>query len=123
MLEDLFSREPRMSFLKAKSEAFESYKWYKAWLKTHRNPDGIVCLGSDRGGEFIDGEFATYLLNVRTAHNLNVHDSPQSNGVAERLNQTLIESARSMLFRAELPPFLWAKAIHHAAWLRARVPS
>jgi len=76
MLEDLFSRKPRVLFLKAKSEAFESYKQYEAWLKTHHNPDGIVCLGSDRGGEFIDGEFATYLLNVGTAHNLNIHDSP-----------------------------------------------
>jgi len=121
MLEDLFSREPRMLFLKAKSEAFESYKWYEAWLKTHRNPDGIACLGSNREGEFIDGEFATYLLNVGTTRNLNVHDSPQSNGVVNLkwLNQTLIESVRFMLFGAELPPFLWAEAIHHAAWLRA----
>jgi hypothetical protein len=52
-----------------------------------------------------------------------VHDSPQSNGVVERLNQTLVESARSMLLGAGLPPFLWAEAFHHAAWLRARIPS
>ena len=28
-----------------------------------------------------------------------------------------------MLFGAGLPPFLWAEAIHYAAWLRARIPS
>ena len=28
-----------------------------------------------------------------------------------------------MLFGANLPPFLWAEAIHHAVWIRARVPS
>ena len=28
-----------------------------------------------------------------------------------------------MLFTANLPPFLWAEAIHHAAWLRAWIPS
>ena len=28
-----------------------------------------------------------------------------------------------MLFRAGLPTFLWAEAIHHAAWLWARIPS
>ena len=60
MFEDLYSREPRVAFLKAKSEAFESYKHYEAWVKVHRNPNGIVCLGSDRGGEFLDGEFTTY---------------------------------------------------------------
>jgi hypothetical protein len=123
MVEDLYSREPRVSFLKAKSEAFESYKQYEAWVKAHRNPGGIACLGSDRGGEFIDGEFKAYLQSVGTIRHLNVHDSPQSNGVIERLNQTLIESARAMLFEAGLPPFLWAEAVHHAAWLRARVPS
>jgi len=83
MLEDLFSREPHILFLKAKSKAFDSYKWYEAWLKTHRNPNGIRCLGSDRGGEFIDGKFATYLQNVGTVYNLNIHNSPQSNSVAE----------------------------------------
>jgi len=123
MLEDLFSREPRILFLKAKSKAFNSYKWYEAWLKTHHNLNGIRYLGSDRGGEFIDSEFATYLQNVGTARNLNVHNSPQSNSIAERLNQTLVKSARSMLFGAGLPPFLWAEAFHHTTWLHARVPS
>src|SRR5258708_3500579 len=28
-----------------------------------------------------------------------------------------------MLIAANLPHFLWAEAIHHAAWLRARIPS
>jgi hypothetical protein len=96
---------------------------YEAWLKVHRNPSGIICLGSDRGGEFLDNEFTTYLKAVGTTRHLNVHDSPQSNGVVERLNQTLVESAQSMLFSAGLPPFLWAEAIHHTAWIRARIPS
>jgi len=123
MFEDLYSREPRVAFLKAKSDAFESYKHYEAWVKVHRNPSGIACLGSDRGGEFLDGEFTTYLQDVGTIRHLNVHDSPQSNGVVERLNQTLVESARTMLFVANMPPFLWAEAIQHAAWLRAWIPS
>ena len=123
MLEDLFSREPHISFLKAKSEAFQFYKQYEAWVKTHRNPNGIALLGSDCGGEFIDGEFKTYLQNVGTARHLNIHDFLQSNGIVEQLNQTLVESARSMLFGAGLAPFLWAEVFHHAAWLRAQVPS
>jgi len=56
MFEDLYSREPRVTFLKLKSEAFESYKLYETWVKVHRNTSGIACLGSDRGGEFLDGE-------------------------------------------------------------------
>jgi len=123
MFEDLYSRKLHVAFLKAKSDAFESYKHYEAWVKVHHNPSGIVCLGTDRGGEFLDGEFTTYLQDVRTIHHLNVYDSPQSNGAVERLNQTLVESARTMLFAANLPPFLWAEAIHHTAWLHAWIPS
>jgi hypothetical protein len=59
MFEDLSSREPSVLFLKAKSEAFSSYKEFEAWVKVHRNPDGIACLGSDRGGEFMSEEFIT----------------------------------------------------------------
>jgi len=121
--EDLYSWEPRVAFLKAKSDAFESYKHYEAWVKVHCNPNRLCCLGSDFGGEFLDGEFTTYLQDVGTIRHLNVHDSPQSNSVVKRLNQTLVESTRSILFTAELPPFLWAEAIHHAAWIRAWIPS
>ena len=70
-----------------------------------------------------NSKFTTYLQKGGTVRHLNVHDSPQSNGVVKRLNQTLVESAWSMLFGAGLPPFLWAEAIHHAAWLCARIPS
>ena len=28
-----------------------------------------------------------------------------------------------MIFGAKLPQFLWAEAVHHAAWIRARIPS
>jgi hypothetical protein len=79
MFEDLSSREPRVLFLKSKSEAFETYKAYESWLKVHRNPNGIICLGSDRGGEFMSDEFSTYLKKSGTTRHLNVHDSPQSN--------------------------------------------
>ena len=123
MFEDLYSCKPSMLFLKAKSEAFESYKRYEAWVKAHRNMGGIACLGSNRGGEFLSKEFNAHLHDTGTIHHLNVHDSPQFNGVAKWLNQTLIESARSMLFSVGLPPFLWAEAIHHAAWLHAHIPS
>nr|GEZ52187.1 hypothetical protein [Tanacetum cinerariifolium] len=37
--------------------------------------------------------------------------TPQQNGVVERRNRTLVEAARTMLTFANLPSFLWAKAI------------
>ena len=46
--------------------------------------------------------------------------SPQQNGVAERLNHTLMESARAMLSHSNLPDKFWAEAVATAAYLRNR---
>ena len=37
--------------------------------------------------------------------------TPQQNGVVERKNRTLIESARTMLEEAKLPTYFWAEAV------------
>ena len=46
--------------------------------------------------------------------------SPSQNGVAERMNRTLVELARAMLTAKKLPEFLWEAAVAHAAYLRNR---
>jgi len=50
-----------------------------------------------------------------------VHDTPWANGVAERLNRTLLEHARAMLLASGLPKSLWVDAVQHANWLRNRL--
>ncbi|KAL5759614.1 hypothetical protein ACOSQ2_018452 [Xanthoceras sorbifolium] len=49
--------------------------------------------------------------------------TPQQNGVAERMNRTLNERARSMRIHAGLPKLLWAEAVNTAAYLINRGPS
>ena len=43
--------------------------------------------------------------------------TPQQNGVAERMNKTLNEHAKSMRLHAELPKTFWADAVSTAAYL------
>ena len=49
--------------------------------------------------------------------------TPQQNGVAERMNRTLNERARSMRLDAGLPKTFWADAVSTAAYLINRGPS
>ncbi|RVW41165.1 Retrovirus-related Pol polyprotein from transposon TNT 1-94 [Vitis vinifera] len=49
--------------------------------------------------------------------------TPQQNGVAERMNITLNERARSMRLHAGLPKTFWADAVSTAAYLINRGPS
>ena len=49
--------------------------------------------------------------------------TPEQNGVAERLNRTLVETVRSMLIDFKLPHKFWAEALATAAYLRNRNPT
>ena len=46
------------------------------------------------------------------------NDTPEQNGVAERLNCTLVEKLRAMLLESNLTKSLWGYAILHANYLK-----
>lgn len=37
--------------------------------------------------------------------------TPQQNGIAERMNRTIVEAARSMLIQGEVPKMFWSEAV------------
>nr|GEV73330.1 hypothetical protein [Tanacetum cinerariifolium] len=47
--------------------------------------------------------------------------TPQQNGVAEKKNRTLIETASTMLADSKLPTTFWAKAVNTACYVKNRV--
>ena len=87
---DDYSRYTNIYFLHSKDETFECYKSYEAWLSNQ-----IKCLHSDQGGEFMSDEFSAHLKKAGTVRKLVVHDTPEHNGVAERLNHTILEKSTS----------------------------
>ena len=113
------TRETRLYLLRKKDETFATYKQYEAWVKTHRDMP-IKILRSDRGGEYLSGVFIKHLANQGTTHKLTVHDTPEENGVSERLNGILLEKVRAMLHASGLPKSLWGEAVRHAVWLKNR---
>ena len=63
-----------------------------------------------------------YLKSREVFHELTFPHSPEQNGVAERMNRTLVESAWGMLSHAQLSKSFWAEAISTAACIRNRMP-
>ena len=116
---DDYSRYSNVYFLHAKSEAFTAYQYYEAWLKTQHDAR-VKALRSDRGGEYLTEEFSKHLKAAGTTRKLTVHDTPEYNGVAERLNRTIITKVRAMLHDSGSPHFLWAEATQHAVYLKNR---
>ena len=49
--------------------------------------------------------------------------TPEQNGVSERLNGTLVECAKSMIFHANMPINFWAEAVNTAVHLHNRSPT
>jgi transposase InsO family protein len=119
---DDFSREMRITFLKRKSDTLTAFKEYKAYVSRQYNVH-LHKVRSDQGGEYLSKEFDEYLKGKGIKRQLTVHDSPQQNGVAERLNQMLVEHARAMLLTKDLPKFVWAEAINYTTWLKNHLPS
>lgn len=55
-------------------------------------------------------------------HQLTAPHTPKQNGVAERMNRTIIEKARCMMFDSELSLRAWAEACQIASYIRNRTP-
>lgn len=52
-----------------------------------------------------------------------VRGTPQQNGLAERMNRTILERVRCMLTAAKLPKTFWTEAVVTACYLINRCPS
>ncbi|OJT04896.1 Retrovirus-related Pol polyprotein from transposon TNT 1-94, partial [Trametes pubescens] len=116
------TRFSTLYLLRSKSEAFDSFKAFEAWLERHHGAR-ICFLNIDRGGEYLSNEFKDYLEQHGIEYKLSVHDTSEEAGVSERLNRTLMEKVRAMLITSGLPRFLWGEAALHATWLKNRSPT
>jgi hypothetical protein len=116
------SRKVWVYFLKNKSEVFETFKKWRAMVETETDLK-LKCLRSDNGGEYINGGFKEFCAANGIRMEKTIPRTPQQNGVAERMNRTLNERARSMRLHAGLPETFWADAVNTAAYLINRGPS
>ena len=83
----------------------------------------VKRLRTDNGLEFCNNEFNEFCANEGIARHRTVRHTPQQNGVAERMNRTLLERARCMLSNAGLPKQFWAEAVNTACYLVNRSSS
>jgi hypothetical protein len=96
------SRKVFVAGLHQKSEVACHLKVFIACaeLETGRR---LKVLRSNGGGEYTGGELGKYLEEKGIQHEITTPDTPQHNGVAERMNRTLLDKVRAMLLNAGLP--------------------
>ena len=83
---DDYTRHCRVYILsnKLSSTVLATFKEYQAWAE-RQSGHKIKELRTDRGTEYMD-EMAEYVKSLGIEHNATAAYSPQSNGVAERIN-------------------------------------
>jgi Integrase core domain/GAG-pre-integrase domain len=97
---DEHSRYVTVFAMKRKSDVLGCFKSFMRELE-HRQETKIKAVHSDNGGEY------SPVAKFATGRGISVHRSapyaPQSNGIVERANRTIIEMARTTLVQSGLP--------------------
>ena len=118
LLIDNATRYMTLKFLKVKSDAAHEIQSYMSHLQIRGH---VMCtIKIDCGTEFLNQPMKTWCDERGIELHLIAPYSPSQNGVAERMNRTLVELARAMLTASQLPEFLWEPVVNHAAYVRNR---
>lgn len=113
---DDYSRKIFVYFLESKSQVLAKFIDFKAWVETQTERK-IKVFRTDNGAEYCSKEFDNFFRVNGITHQLSNVYTPQQNGVAERINRTLVERAKCMIFDADLDKSYWAEAVNMAAYI------
>ncbi|CAN6720151.1 unnamed protein product [Malus baccata var. baccata] len=91
-------------------------------VKTQYSID-IKVLRSDNSGEYIASELSQFLQDRGIIHQTTCPHTPQQNGVAERKNRHILETARALLIGASVPKRFWPEAVTYAVYVINHMPS
>ena len=117
---DYKSRYTWVYFLSSKDQVFAKFVEWKTNVELSTGQK-VKTLRTDNGGEYTSKQFDTYLKKEGVRHELTIPKTPEQNGVAERMNRTLIEMTRAMIY--EMPHKFWAEAVNTAVYLKNRSPT
>ena len=93
-------------------EVFRKFIEWKAMVEKFSRKR-VKTLWTDNGREFISKQFEDFLKMEGIHHEHTVPKTPEQNGVAERMNRTLLETIRAMLSNSKLPIKFWLKPYQH----------
>lgn len=121
MIDD-FSRRVWVFLLKDKTETFKSFKTWKTQIENQTGKT-IKYLRTDNGLEFCNKDFNDLCKECGITRHKTVPYTPQQNGVAERMNRTLLDKVRCMMISSNIPKSFWGEAVMIVCYLINLTPS
>src|SRR5699024_9390202 len=119
---DEYSRFSRTYPLRNKSDAAGRIIEFINWAE-NRTGKKVKEFKSDQGGEFSSTELKEFFNNRSIDHIYSSARVPQTNGLAERKNRSLKDTARTMMNAANVPVQFWYYAIRYASFIQNRLVS
>ncbi|GKE95032.1 putative RNA-directed DNA polymerase [Tanacetum coccineum] len=111
---DDHSRKVWVHTLKTKDQVLDVFKQFHA-LVERQTGKKLKCIRSDNGGEYISPlDAEAYCREHGIQHQKTPPKTSQLNGLAERMNRTLVERVRCLLSHAGLPASFWGEALNTA---------
>ncbi|GEM12712.1 gag-Pol polyprotein [Rhodotorula toruloides] len=114
---DVYTRMLWVEPLARKSDVFEAFVQFKAKVENESGRQ-IQRFRSDNGGEYMSRTFDDMLAEHGIIRESPPPYSPQSNGVAERVNRSIVEGIVSLLVQAGAPETLWAEALQAFVFIK-----
>ncbi|GAA6025248.1 hypothetical protein JCM10207_006239 [Rhodosporidiobolus poonsookiae] len=118
---DDYSRMLWVEPLARKSDVLAAFNRFKA-IAENESGLRIQRFRSDNGGEYISNAFRDLLAEHGIVHEPPPPYSPQSNGVAERVNRSIVEGIIAFLSQSGAPKELWAEALLAFTFVKNRSP-
>ena len=107
--------------LSRKSDVFGAFQRCKAAAENESGTH-VRRLRSDNGGKYMSHDFHNFVAEHGIHHDMPSLYCPQANGVAERINRTLVEGLITLLNQAQAPNALWAEALLSFVFVKNRSP-
>ena len=114
---DSASRLIDSKLLSSKSQAFHAFIEYKTRAEKQNPKCQIRAIKSDLGTEFLNSSFKNYCNKTGIIQQFSGARTPKQNGLIERVNRTIIEMVRALLYRSKLPLYLWGEAVTAAVYI------
>ncbi|KAG7553078.1 Zinc finger CCHC-type superfamily [Arabidopsis thaliana x Arabidopsis arenosa] len=106
---DDHSRKLWVFTMRTKDQVLGYFKQFVA-LVERQTGKKLKCIRSDNGGEY-SGPFDVYCKEHGIRHQFTPPKTPQLNGLAERMNRTIVERMRCLISQSGLAMTFWGEAL------------
>lgn len=107
---DDHSRKLWVFLMRTKDQVLGYFKHFVA-LVERQTGKKLKCIRSDNGGEY-SGPFDAYCKEHGIRHQFTPPKTPQLNGLAERMNRTIVERMRCLISQSGLSMTFWGEALN-----------